>query len=387
MSFFLIDDQEGVRALEAQLSACARFALDLEAAGFHRYSDRICLAQVTVGGRNYVLDPLVAGVAELLREPLRDPGTEVIMHGASHDLRLLRRDWRISVRGLVDTCVAAELLGLEATGLGALVEERLGVALPKSHQRADWAIRPLPATMLDYAANDTRYLPSLADGLLEELRESGREPWFGEECRNLEASAERIEARGAGEPAARVKGSRHLQPRELQALRAALDWRDSIARSRDMAPFRVVGDRALLEVATRNPRSVVDLGRIRGIPRALVRDEGRRLVRELASSAALPESRIPPLEKSSRRNTGRVPRELEPALRRAREVRNSRASELGLKPGRLLPNATIATVVRSAPGSLEELAQVSGVRKWQVELLGPELLEAVSFRERANRTG
>ncbi len=152
------------------------------------------------------------------------------MHGADFDLRLLDRDLGIRLGGLFDTQVAAALLGESALGLQALLESRLGVSLSKKYQRADWADRPLKDGMLDYAADDTRYLMRLADLLLEDLRAAGRESWAREECRALEESATAPGDDEPEDPVTRVKGARDLSPREVTALREALEWRDAIAR-------------------------------------------------------------------------------------------------------------------------------------------------------------
>ena len=70
--------------------------------------------------------------------------------------------------------ICAQLLGYDAIGLAALLSRHFGLAVDKSHQRADWAQRPLPADMLHYAAEDTRHLPELRDTLREELVKRGR---------------------------------------------------------------------------------------------------------------------------------------------------------------------------------------------------------------------
>ena len=377
----MIDSEEAGATIAGRLRSADRVALDLEAAGYHRYSDRICLAQVTVDEADFVLDPFAFDVGELLRPMLEDPATEVVMHGASHDLRLLKRDWDIAVRSLFDTHIAAELLGVNGTGLGSLVESRLGFVLPKEYQRADWAVRPLPEAMLRYAASDTRHLFDLADALLSELDELERETWFREECEALVSAVDGWVEPADYELAARVKGAFHLSPRELEALRVALDWRDWIARRRDAAPFRVIGDKALLEVALRRPESQAELQRVRGFPRALARYAGDDLIQRLGETEGIPEREIAPLDKMPRRGSVRVRPDLEPAFQQARVLRNRRADELGLSPGKLLSNAAIADIVRRMPESMEELAAVESVRRWQVKLLGTELIEAVTLIE------
>jgi hypothetical protein len=41
------------------------------------------------------------------------------------------------------------------------------------------------------------------------------------------------------------------------------------------------------------------------------------------------------------------------------------------------PNSLLEAVARTAPSSLEELEQLPGVRRWQVQALGEDLLAAL----------
>ncbi|HEX7048609.1 MAG TPA: ribonuclease D, partial [Longimicrobiales bacterium] len=151
---------------DAQLEAVVRqfadaplVAADTEAAGYHRYFDTICLLQLSTRSCTAVIDTLAFERLDRLAPLFERPSTEVVFHDADYDLRLLHRDFGITVRGLFDTKVAAQFLGEPAFGLASLVEKHLGVRMEKAYQRADWARRPLPPAMLEYAAEDTRYLP------------------------------------------------------------------------------------------------------------------------------------------------------------------------------------------------------------------------------------
>ena len=157
-----VDDPTSLEDARAALAGAGALAVDCEAAGFHRYSDRLCLLQVTCGERTYLFDPFVLDPAPALEEPLRDPSVEVVMHGADFDLRLLDRDLGLRVRSLFDTQIAASLLGVTGVGLQTLLRDRFGIRLSKKYQQADWARRPLPEPMLEYAARDTAHLGDLA---------------------------------------------------------------------------------------------------------------------------------------------------------------------------------------------------------------------------------
>ena len=82
---------------------------------------------------------------------------------------------------LFDTRIAAQLLNEPGIGLAALLEKYAGVKLDKRFQRADWSVRPLKPGMLQYAADDTRFLPALRDLLKERLIAANRWNWAGEE--------------------------------------------------------------------------------------------------------------------------------------------------------------------------------------------------------------
>jgi len=377
MPYEHIRDEAGAEALARDLSGVRRFALDLEAAGFHRYSDRLCLIQATTPRNTYIVDPLAFDVRELLRAPVEDPDVEVVMHGSDYDLRLLDRDLDLHLTGLYDTQIAAALLGEQAIGLAALLESRLDVRLSKKYQRADWAERPLTPDMLEYAAGDTRHLMALADLLRADLAAAGREAWMDEECRLLERTATFRSEDDDGEPedpVVRVKGARDLSPRQVTALREALDWRDGIARAKDRAPFRVVGDQPLIEAVARWPRDPGELVDIKGFPRALAREEGADLIRRLEAVSRLGDDELRPYPRSRSPGPGRPPPEVEAVAAKLKSVRNRRANELGLDRAVLPSNALLLAIAWQKPTDARGLAAVDGMRRWQMQVMGEELL-------------
>ena len=92
MTIRLITDAGSLTELGETLTGESRVAVDLEAAGFHRYSDRVCLLQVSAGGHNFVIDTLAVDPSDVLRGPLESPDVTVLLHGGDYDLRLLDRD-------------------------------------------------------------------------------------------------------------------------------------------------------------------------------------------------------------------------------------------------------------------------------------------------------
>ncbi|MDZ7780466.1 MAG: HRDC domain-containing protein [Gemmatimonadota bacterium] len=378
MTYIHVDTPDAAGELKHTLSSASRIALDCEAAGFHRYDNRLCLVQLTAGDETYVVDPFAVDVAALLGDALHRSDVPIVMHGADFDLRLLGGELGLRVNGLFDTQIAASLLGVESLGLAALLEARFGVKLSKKHQRADWAERPLSDEMLEYAANDTRYLLELADQLTAELESAGRTEWSEQECRALETVADNAGPPDEPEdPVIRVKGARDLSTHQVAALREALMWRDEIARARDRAAFRVVGDGPLLDAVARHPKRVDELVEIKGFPGNLARSEGEELLKRLHAVTLAPEDDLEPYPRATSRGAGRPPPEVEEVVNRLKDVRNRKAEELGLPRGTLLSNAVLLQIATDAPSSLDALGSIDGMRPWRVELLGRELLDVL----------
>ncbi|MDE2653598.1 MAG: HRDC domain-containing protein [Gemmatimonadota bacterium] len=369
------------RSVERALARVRSVAVDCEAAGYHRYSDRLCLVQLTAAGQTFVLDPLALDLAPHLRPFLEDPARVTIMHGAPYDLRLLHRDLGIRVGALTDTQVAASLLGEPAVGLQALLERHLGIRVSKRFQRADWASRPLPAEMIEYAAGDTRHLHRLAEILEARLEEAGRLSWAREEYRwLLDNSFDGGNEGPEPDPVTRFKAARRLDDRSVTALREAIAWRDRIARERDRALFRVASDAALLAAARVRPPSVAALAAVQGFPSRLAHQKGAALLKRFARVEGLPERELVPYPRSKTRGTRPDPEE-EAAFERVKEVRNAAAGRLGLDRGRVMANQVLREVVAAMPGDRAGLAAVAEVRRWQVDVMGGELLDALWKRE------
>ena len=194
--------------------------------------------------------------------------------------------------------MAAQLLGLRAFGLAALLERYFGVKLDKKHQRADWSMRPLTQGMLDYAAQDTIHLLQLRDRLKEELENAGRWDWAREEFGLLEGT--KWPDDDSSKAFLKLKGARDLTRRELAILRELVPWRDDIARQLDRATFRVLGNEQLLDISRQKPATRDVLAAIKGMPRGLLESRGGEVLEAVQRGLAVPESDLPRFPKAAR---------------------------------------------------------------------------------------
>ena len=361
------------RAL-TELSRELLLAVDTEAASFHRYYDRVYLVQLSSRSRTVIIDPLAVEELGRLGAILADADVEVVFHDADYDLRLLDQQYGFRARRIFDTRIAAQLLNEPGIGLAALLEKYLAISLDKRFQRADWSIRPLSRDMLRYAADDTRHLPALRDILRDRLTSLGRLSWAEEEFSLLEEV--RWGSSDGEEPGyLRVKGAKLLRGRSLAALRELYQWRDETAARADRAAFRIINTEPLLEIAKTLPTDVTALRAIRGVGQDLVERRGRDILAAVRRALELPEQELPRVERRTRRVADPA---FDARVEQLKAKRNELAIRLNLAPGVLCPNATLEAIARAVPRSLEELRAIPGVRRWQVETAGQDLLAAMS---------
>jgi ribonuclease D len=371
-SFEYLDTVADVEKFTSEIARTREIALDTEGASFHRFVDRVYLLQLSTRERHAVIDPLPMGVPPGLGALLEDPTVEVVFHDADYDLRLLQQDYGWQIRTIFDTRVAAQLLGYTAFGLAALLERFFDVKLDKKHQRADWSMRPLTDDMLDYAAQDTRFLLQLKDHMASELERVGRTEWAREEFALLEGT--RWTDDEPGSSYLRLKGARDLSRRELAVLRELVPWRDEVAGTLDRATFRVLGNEQLLEIARTQPQSKDALGRIKGMPRAILEQRGAELLAAVRRALAVPEADLPKFPRAARWD--RDP-EFDARVSALKTARDAAAKRLALDPGVLCSRDRMEAVARRNPSTLDELAEVTELRRWQVAELGEDFVRAL----------
>ena len=357
-----LDDITGVREI----------ALDTEGASFHRFIDRIYLLQITTRERSAVIDPIPIGAPARLGQMLEDPSVEVVFHDADYDLRLLHQDYGWHARNIFDTRIAAQLLGIKSFGLAALLDQFFGVQLDKKHQRADWSLRPLTPGMLDYAAQDTRYLLDLRDELRSRLEKLGRLEWAREEFDRLEGT--KWEKEDESQNFLRIKGARDLTRRELALLRELVPWRDGVARELDRATFRVMGNEVLLDIARTAPKSVQQLAGLKGMPRGLLDRGGAAILSAVKRGVEVAEEHLPKFPRSPK---WEKEDDFEPNVTKLKTVRDAAATRLNLDPGVLCSRERLEAIARKKPSKVKDLEDVPGLRKWQIAEMGEEFVEVL----------
>ncbi len=386
----LLSPREGVPAVVVTgtglADVVARFAagsgpvaVDAERASGYRYSQRAYLVQLRRRGAGTALiDPIACPDLSSLTEALH--GVEWVLHAASQDLACLAEVGFVP-SSVFDTELGGRLAGLERVGLGAMVENVLGLRLEKGHSAADWSTRPLPDAWLVYAALDVEVLVELRDAIEAELGRQGKLAWAHEE---FEAVRLAPPAPPRVDPWRRTSGLHRLRTRrQLAAVRALWEARDAMARQRDTAPGRVLPDSAIVSAVTAAPATPGDLMALPVFGGRSTRRHVDTWFGALTSAAALPDSALPqPVPGGDGPPAPNRWAERDPVaarrLARVRGVVAALAERLSMPPENLVQPEAVRRLAWQPPEPADDAQAVaaalraSGVRAWQVGLVaGP----------------
>lgn len=370
--YTVIADDNGLeRAASLLASGHGPVAVDVERASGFRYSQRAYLIQVFRRGAGvHLFDPPAISTFAPLQAAIGD--AEWVLHAASQDLPSLR-EAGLDPATIFDTELAARLLGHARVGLGAVVEDTLGIVLAKAHSAADWSTRPLPQSWLEYAALDVEHLVDVRDALAVELEEQGKVDFAAQE---FQAVLDRPVKPPREDPWRRLSGLHTVRGRRALAVARAL-WtaREEYAREQDVAPGRLVPDRALVAALIADPKTKQDLARVKEFTGRASRSQLDRWWAAFEAGRAeetlppdrLPGDGLPPPRAWVDRNPPADAR-----LKAAKPVVEQRAEELGMPTENLLTPEVLRRIAWAPPAEITPEAVGAalsdlGARRWQIE--------------------
>ena len=171
------------RVCDAMAEATGSLAADAERASGFRYGHEDWLIQFKREGAGIaLLDPVALTRAGADWNEFNDAVGDAtwILHDSLMDLPGFA-EIGLKPKALLDTEIAARLLGLHRFGLAAVTEHYLGITLAKEHSAADWSYRPLPRDWRNYAALDVEVLIELETMMRRDLKAAGKDEWAAEE--------------------------------------------------------------------------------------------------------------------------------------------------------------------------------------------------------------
>jgi ribonuclease D len=357
----------------ATAKASGRLGIDTEFISESRYRPLLCLVQVVVDDPRRASVVLIDALADdapvqPIAALLADPDVEVDLHAGRQDVAILRRAWDTDVVTIFDTQIAAGFAGQSAqSGYGNLIGAMLGRRLAKTASYTRWDARPLSAEQLRYAVEDVAQLLELTDELKRRLQQTGRLEWASEECRRLESASEERDPDTVWERLPRIS---QLDPRSRAVARALAAWRERVASTEDRPVGSVLADQVVVEVARRQPSTLDELARIRGVHRSTLNRRGDGILSAVARGIQDPP--IPRERAQPRSEPADVP-----VIALAEAWLRARALEAGLAYELVSSRAELEAVVGAVRRGEPE-PPVRALTGWREQLVGEELRSLVS---------
>jgi ribonuclease D len=376
----MVEDADALARLVEALEAAPVIAIDTESNSMYAHREQVCLIQFTASGADWIVDPLAVRDLSSLAPVLADPDKPTVLHGADYDVRCLKRDYDFQIRGLFDTLIAAQMLGMERIGLADLLVRFFGVEVDKQFQRHDWGRRPLRPEHLDYARGDTHFLLALRELLIRRLERAGRLDAAMEECGIME-DLEPNDRPFDPDDAFTMKGVRGLDDDALRVLRKLYVFREKQAERMNRPTFKVIPNQTLIDIARKQPANDDELGRILSSRSSIRRKWSEQLLdcvdEGLADDRPIPKKkrtrRAPSRPKGPRsRLTGRHADRATEALKTWRNALKRKHKRY--TSHNVLSNGTLRRLAAVRPYDLEEMADIPEVRNWQVEEFGEAVL-------------
>jgi ribonuclease D len=209
--------------------------------------------------------------------------------------------------------------------------------------------------------------------LIDELEEKGRLDWVKEECDYL--SAVRPMENGSDPLFLRFRGAGRLPRRNLAALEGLLQYRRELAVKKDRPLFKVFSNTALLKIATEMADSPQAMEAARCLSTKQIRIYGKSLAAIVKKANALATTDLPIYPRKRRPSvSAKVPER----VKAVKTWRDRLADRLELDPTLLFNKALMTAIAVHMPSTIQQLREVEGIRNWQAEAFGEEVLNVLS---------
>jgi ribonuclease D len=253
-----IDQSEELPQLARELELQESIGVDTEFLRERTFFPKLCLLQLSAGGRIWCVDTLRVGPLEPLMPALTAAKTQKLIHAARQDLEAIYLCAKKILSPVFDTQIAAACIGLKPQiGYAELVKTLLDVVVPKGQTRTDWSKRPLTREQLEYAADDVLYLGDVGALLTERLVSLGRMHWASEDCADLERRE--LYEPDMSKSWQRLRGIAQLEPKTRARAKAIAVWRERLARERDLPRAWILSDAAIFSIAHAAPTDAAAL--------------------------------------------------------------------------------------------------------------------------------
>ena len=285
-AYELLESATAVEEFVNHVRQVGVIAFDTEFIGEESFRPKICLVQIATAQRVALLDPL-SGVDPMpIYQLVADTSVLTLVHAGEQDLMAVKQAINGNANHLVDTQIAASLIGLPwPSSLGNTIEHFTGFHIDKAHTFTEWDRRPLSKSQLRYAADDVRYLPLVWSRIQEQLVRENRLNWA------MQESATQLAGEQVFDPDRQMRRASRgepLKPAVMTILRELVLLRRELAEAEDQPQRTLLSDGALMELVRRKPDNATALREIRFVPQPVAERHGDRIVQCIRAAKSMP---------------------------------------------------------------------------------------------------
>ncbi len=216
----------------------------------HVYGEHLALIQIYDNSSFYLIDVRSPSVTPKGLEVFFSSPSEKIWFDIQGDASLVYKKYKLMINNVFDVRVPAMLLGYKGNLL-SLEETFLGVKSEvdkKKNQQANWLLRPIESTLIEYALGDVRYLFALKEAIMAQIEEEHLQD-------AVEKGEKRVSVVKEPKPGWRNIGDwRKMKKDEKERLKALFIVRDNLARRFNVPSSRVMDKHTLLSLALNPPK-------------------------------------------------------------------------------------------------------------------------------------
>jgi ribonuclease D len=275
-----ITDNNSLQDLCKKIEQYKICAIDTEFMRNKTYYPILCLIQVNVNDKLYIIDPIsyklnLAGIYKILA----NKNIKKIIHSARHDLEVLFFNKKIkNYQNIIDTQIMANFCHLNHNiGYKLLTKKLCHTKLSDESQRSNWKKRPLTSKQIKYAALDVKYLIKIYYKLDKKLQGLNRKSWFEWEMSDF---LKKNKSYNPSEPENLIKrfSLNKKSSNYIQNITSLAIIRDNIAQKINLPRNFVIHDDLIEKIMQYQPKSLSDLAKFRSLNKKIPNQDRENII-------------------------------------------------------------------------------------------------------------
>lgn len=367
-----IENDSQLSEMITHLKTQSIIGVDTESDSLYVYYEKVCLIQFSSQDCDYLVDPLSVKDLLPLNEIFANHKIEKVFHAAEYDVMCLKRDFGYEFNNIFDSMIASRILSKKGFGLSNLLSDYFNLEINKKYQRANWGKRPLSAEMINYASEDSHYLIELRNLLYQELIAKNFLELAKEDFSRI-SNLESFQAHKLNDSCWKMVKGNHITPQQMSVLMELCNFRENVAKNKNIPAFKILGSEILIEIAKFCPTSQNTLSAIHGISPKILNRYGDELINcvriGLAKEPIFREHKIKPSDAYLNRYEA------------IKLWRKNKANTMNVESDVILPKDVIDRIAQNNPKTSDDLQTIMADIPYRFGRYSNELLQLLTSLE------